>query len=50
MGYNVLYGKGNNKTKVLSKRPVKPHKGFGFAEGPFKTKKAVKIRINQMKN
>lgn len=51
MGYYILYPKSKTaKVKVTKKRPnpKTESRKYGFAEGPFSTKKAVKIRLNWM--
>mgnify|MGYP001578248556 FL=1 len=49
MAYYILYPKDQSKpVKVISKRPRRPHKNFGFAEGSFKTKQKVIYRLNMM--
>ena len=50
MAYYILYPKNKTKqVKIVTKRPSPTKaKGFGFAEGSFKTKKAVKTRLNWM--
>lgn len=48
MSYYILYKRGGNGVKIVKKRPVRPHKGYGFAEGSFKTKKLVCNRLGMM--
>lgn len=49
MTYYILYPKNQaNKIKVITHKPTRPWKGYGFAEGPLRTIKDVAHRLNAM--
>jgi len=51
MSWYILYPKsgGTKKRCALRKaKPLKPVSGYGFAEGPLTTLKAVSYRLNAM--
>ena len=49
MAYYILYPKDKRKkVRVVTKRPTRAWRNYGFAEGPMGTIKDVKHRLNQM--
>ena len=51
MAYYILYPSrtgGKKLVKLVTKKPEKPVKGYGFAEGPLRTLKDVEYRLNAM--
>lgn len=52
MAYYILYPRDWRKdVKILTKKPsprVWTRKGYGFAEGPLRTKQDVRNRLGQM--
>jgi len=48
MSYYILYKRGSNTVKIVTRRPsssVWRKRGYGFAEGPFYTKREVVGRL-----
>lgn len=50
MAWYILYPKRGEKRRVALRKtkPIKPVKGFGFAEGPLRTLDDVSHRLNAM--
>lgn len=49
MAYYILYPKNQSKkVKVITHKPMRPWKGYGFAEGSLRTIADVKHRLNAM--
>ncbi len=50
MAWYILYPKSGtkNRAKLRKTKPMKPVKGYGFAEGPLQTLKDVSHRLNAM--
>lgn len=54
MAYYIMYPRGKSgAVKIATRKPSPTRKAvelerFGFAEGPLKTIRSVKIRLNQM--
>jgi len=48
LAYYILYKRGSNSVKIVTRKPdpsAWKRRGFGFAEGPFYTKREVVARL-----